>query len=602
MDEHAGLDPYELRRLRRVAELCPPQEAADEVFDKIVAMTSAYFHVPIALISIVEEHRQWFRAYVGLDRRETPRDLSFCAHTLTHNTLFEVLDATQDPRFDANELVSGSPYIRYYASAPLITAEGFNLGSLCIIDTCPRAPMSSAQKAMLLDFAELTMMRILSVRSRNFVDQPTGLFNRLRFEEDIRQSIASDKKCQVYSVDVIAPQSLNDVVKALGYSFVQDLILAIKARLQHLIPAGTLLYKISPTRFGFILGEHTCIDSVCQKIIDDFKTPVECQHIPILMQIGMGVLPIVDASQKDQDWLRLVVSAADLARDQNTGWSLYEPKLDAAQRRAFMILSSLNEALCSDHQLSLVYHPKIKLPDLACDSVEALIRWNHPTLGAIGPAEFIALAEKTALMQSITFWVLDALIQQARAWASEGLQIRIAMNVTVSDLQDTKFVDTIEDAITTGRLAPHMIELELTESILMSKPASVMHELERARTLGLHIAIDDFGTGYSNWAYLRKLPAQTVKLDQSLVRTLLTSPQDRRLVKTLIELAKGLNYRVVAEGVENHDILRLITEWGCSEAQGYLITHPLTASELAQWLGQGGFNPSHALAVRASPG
>jgi EAL domain-containing protein (putative c-di-GMP-specific phosphodiesterase class I)/GGDEF domain-containing protein len=442
---------------------------------------------------------------------------------------------------------------------------------------------------MLVNFAELAMMRISGVRSRNFVDQPTGLFNRLRFEEDIRITLLNGKKSLVYCVDVIAPQALNDVVKALGCSFAQDLILAIKARLQTLIPSGRLLYKVSPTRFGFILDEHDAIDSVCQKIIDDFKTPVECQHIPIPMQIGVGVLPVLEASQKDQDWLRLVVSAADAARDQNVGWACYEPQLDAAQQRAFMLLSALHDALTRGHQLSLVYQPKIQLPELTCESVEALIRWNHPTLGVVSPAEFIPLAEKTALMQSITFWVLDALIEQARAWAAQGLHLRIAMNVTVNDLQDSRLVDAIEAHIQARRLDPQMLELELTESILMSKPVSVLHELERARRLGLHIAIDDFGTGYSNWAYLRKLPAQTVKLDQSLVRTLETSAQDRRLVKTLIELAKGLNYHVVAEGVENNEILRLITEWGCSQAQGFLITRPLEDKALTTWLADGGF-------------
>lgn len=589
MDENASPQAYETKRLERVAEFCPPDQEGDEAFGKIVAMTAAYFDAPIALISIVEAQRQWFRAQVGLDTRETPRDQSFCAHTLTENGLFEVLDAAQDPRFKDSELVRGSPYIRYYASAPLRTADGFNLGSLCIIDTHPRPRMSAHDGAMLVNFAELAMLRISGVRSRNFVDQPTGLFNRLRFEEDIRIALLNGKKSLVYCVDVIAPQALNDVVKALGYSFAQDLILAIKARLQTLIPSGRLLYKVSPTRFGFILDEHDAIDSVCQKIIDDFKTPVECQHIPIPMQIGVGVLPVLEASQKDQDWLRLVVSAADAARDQNVGWARYEPQLDAAQQRAFMLLSALHDALTRGHQLSLVYQPKIQLPELTCESVEALIRWNHPTLGVVSPAEFIPLAEKTALMQSITFWVLDALIEQARAWAAQGVRLRIAMNVTVNDLQDSRLVDAIEAHIQARRLDPQMLELELTESILMSKPVSVLQELERARRLGLHIAIDDFGTGYSNWAYLRKLPAQTVKLDQSLVRTLETSAQDRRLVKTLIELAKGLNYHVVAEGVENNEILRLITEWGCSQAQGFLIARPLEDKALTTWLAHGGF-------------
>ena len=589
MDEHEWIDSYEIKRLRRVAQLCPPHEAQDEAFDKIVAMTSAYFDAPIALISIVEEHRQWFKAHVGLDRHETPRDQSFCAHTLTENGLFEVLDATQDPRFKDNDLVVSSPNIRYYASAPLITSDGFNLGSLCIIDTRPRPPMSERAASMLMDFAELTMLRISGVRSRNFVDQPTGLFNRLRFEEDIRQILSNDKTCHVYSVDVITPQFLNDVVKALGYNFANDLVLAIKARLQALLAPGCLLYKVSPTRFGFIVSEQTSIDTVCQTIIEGFKAPVECRNIPVPLQIGVGVLPIVDAAQKDQDWLRLVVSAADFARDQHSGWSLYEPKLDAAQRRAFMLLSSLPQALCSDNQFSLVYHPKVKLPGWSCESVEALLRWNHPILGAVSPAEFIPLAETTALMQSITFWVLEALVKQARAWADQGLALRIAMNVTVSDFKDSRLVDKIQQLINNQRLNPQAIELELTESMLISKPGSVVRELIRARNLGVKIAIDDFGTGYSNWAYLRQLPAQTVKLDQSLISTLQNSTQDRRLVKTLIELAKGLNYQVVAEGVENEAILSLITEWGCSEAQGFLITQPLDAHALMTWFREGGF-------------
>lgn len=585
MGEGAPIPPNEVERLKEVAKFCPPDSDYDDVFEKIVEMASAYFNAPIALISIVDKHRQWFKARVGLTETQTPREVSFCAYSTLDNSLLEVLDATLDARFKHNPLVTGPPHIRYYAGAPLITEDGFTLGSLCIIDTVSRPPMNERDSAMLNGFAELVMMRIQGMRSRNFIDQPTGLFNRLRLEEDIRQAVKLKTRCQVYAVDIISPKFLNDIVKALGYSFAGDLVLAIKSRLQTLLPARCLLYKISPTRFGFLLEEEQTTEHICASILTDFKKPVECHGIPILMQVGIGVLPIHGAGQ--QDWLRLLVSAADEARDRKLGWSLYEPQFDAAQQRAFMLLSSLPEAVSSDQQFSLVYQPKIKLPSGKCDSVEALLRWTHPLLGPISPAEFIPLAEKTALIPSVGLWVLNAIIRQTLVWKAQGVRLRIAMNITVSDLESSEFVDAMIHEIQTHGLDPASFELEFTESMLMTNPEEVIRQLERVRKFGVEVAVDDFGTGYSNWAYLKELPATTVKLDQSLISGLGTNQNDKQLVKTLIGLAKGLGYRVVAEGVENEEILDLLIQWGCSEAQGYLIAKPMSAADLEAWINQG---------------
>lgn len=585
MGEGAPIPPNEIERLKEVAKFCPTDSDSDDVFEKIVEMASAYYNAPIALISIVDKHRQWFRARVGITETQTPREVSFCAYSTLDNALLEVSDATLDARFKDNPLVTGPPHIRYYAGAPLITEDGFTLGSLCIIDTVPRPPMSVRDSAMLNGFAELVMMRIQGMRSRNFVDQPTGLFNRLRLEEDIRQALKLENSCHVYAVDIISPKFLNDIVKALGYSFAGDLVLAIKSRLQNLLPAQCLLYKISPTRFGFILEENQTTEHICESILKDFKKPVECHGIPILMQVGIGVLPLHHSGQ--QDWLRLLVSAADEARDRKLGWSLYEPQFDAAQQRAFMLLSSLPEAVSCDKQFSLVYQPKIKLPSGSCDSVEALLRWNHPLLGPISPAEFIPLAEKTALIPSVGLWVLNAIIRQAAAWKAQGVRLRIAMNITVSDLESSEFVDAMIDELHRHDLDPADFELEFTESMLMTNPEEVIRQLQRVRQIGIEVAVDDFGTGYSNWAYLKELPATTVKLDQSLISGLGSNQNDKQLVKTLIGLAKGLGYRVVAEGVENQEILDLLIQWGCSEAQGYLIAKPMTATDLETWISPG---------------
>lgn len=598
MDEDTQTQDYETERLQRVAQLCPRYEEQDAVLQKLVTMASQHFGVPIALISIIDEHQQWFKARVGIDEERTAREISFCAYSLFDRKPLEVPDSQNDQRFISNPMVTGTPYIRYYASVPLMTADGFSLGSLCIIDTVPREAMNERDFSMLVYFAELVMMHITSARSLIYIDQPTGLFNRLRLEEDIRQNAAMAAPFHVFAVDIVSPTFLNNVVKALGYSFVQDLILAIKARLQALLPDTWLLYKISPTRFGFLSKDSTPLEHLCTRILDDFHTPVECHGIPILMNAGIGVLAVSNAER--QDWIRLVVAAADDARDRNLGWSLYQPHIDAAQQRAFLLLSSLPDAMRANNQLSLVFQPKIKLPDGQCDSVEALLRWNHPLFGAISPLEFIPLAEKTALMQSISFWVLDAVLHQAVLWKQQGLMIRIAMNVTASDLENAQFIDKMVSDLHTLQLDPTAFELEFTESTLMTDADTVNHQLERAREYGVGVSVDDFGTGYSNWTYLRQLPINSVKLDQSLISSIKTNEMDARLVRTLIDLAKGLGYKVVAEGVETADALQLITEWGCSEAQGYLISKPMDADALALWFRNGGYPAITAPAENSS--
>ena len=580
-------------RLEHVRGIYLTDQNDDAFFQKIVLIAADHYRAPIALISIVDRDHQWFKARFGLHADQTARDLSFCAYSTIDNKPIEILDATLDPRFMDTELVKGAPFIRYYAGTPLTTEDGFTIGNLCIIDTVPRSPMKKRDAKMLAQLAELVMMRITSLRKKTFVDQPTGLFNRLRMEEDIRQTLTSKdakKTKSIYAVDVISPTFLNDIIFALGFSFAEDLILSVKIRIQKLIPHDCLLYRISPTRFGFFLTNNTPGELLCQHILEAFKIPVECNSIPIPMQLGLGVLPLEGIDKTSSELLRLVVSAADEAREHHLGWSMFQPKLDVAHKRAFMLLQSLPEAANSLSQLSLEYQPKINLSSGTCKSVEALIRWEHPLLGPISPAEFIPLVEKTALMPAISLWVLKAVVTQTKEWSSKNLHLRIAMNISVGDLENSEFVDKITHEVQTQNLDPKKLELEFTESMLMTKPDQVILQLSRVRELDIEVAIDDFGTGYSNWVYLRQLPATSVKLDQSLIKNLKDNEKDKRLVRALIELATGIGYTVVAEGVENEEVLELLVQWGCAEAQGYLIAKPMSANALEAWIEQSRFS------------
>lgn len=585
MSTGAPIPLNETQRLLRITELCVLENTTDDVFEEIVAMATEFFQTPIAMISIVDEQRQWFRTKIGLQIQETPREISFCAYAILSDEPLEIPDATLDERFADNPLVTGHPGIRYYAGAPLITEDGIALGSLCVIDTQPRPPMQPREASMLKRFASLVMKRIVDLRLSCFIDQPTGLYNRLRLEEDIHLALKVGKKAQLVAVDMITPEFLNDIVKALGYSFAQDLVVAMRNRLQAVLPSPCPLYKVSPTRFGFLLPDSDISNElVYSAIIKDFKSPVICHGIPVQMHVGLGIVPLHGNQQTDQDWMRLVVSAASDARTRNIGWALYEPHLDAAQQRAFKLLGSLTHAVYAHDQLRLVYQPRINLACGTCTSVEALLRWNHPMLGPISPAEFIPLAEKTALMRHLSLWVLQTAIEQTATWQREGLNIRVAINVTPDDLTGSDFTDRVIWLLKKHDISPSHFELEFTESAVMQNPTEVRSQLERLRELGMQIAIDDFGTGYSNWNYLRQLPATTVKLDQSLVRNLTVEEADQRLVKALIGLAKKLGYCVVAEGIETDAIRKLVRQWGCDEGQGYLISRPMEADTLLDWL------------------
>lgn len=576
----------ESERLIRIDELCLLESSSDPVFDRIVEMAATTFGVPIALVSILDEHHQFFRAKVGLPMRQTPRRDSFCAYAVFADAPFQVTDALSDHRFAENPLVTGEPHIRFYAGVPLTTSDGLGLGSVCIIDTKPRPPLDARQLLLLQHFAELAMQRILDLRHAAFIDQPTGLFNRIRLEQEIRSALRSATERTLVAVDVIAPQFLNDIVNVLGYTFSDDLIRAIKQRLQALMPEHCALYKISPTRFAFLLSQEQAEvgPSLYRRIIDDLATPVDSCGIPIQVQAGIGVVPIRCDETEDEDWLRLVISSADDARDRRIGWQWYDKKLDHAQQRAFMLLSSMSEALQSDDQLHLVFQPRIDLHTGRCLSAEALLRWTHPVLGPVGPGEFIPLAEKTALIGAITMKVLHDAVRQVAVWQAQGHTFKVSINVSASDLESDALINRLAGLIDQYGIKPSGLELEFTETALIQNPRGVREQLERISALGVDIAIDDFGSGYSNWTYLCELPATTVKIDRSFMRNLAAQEKSRRLVQALIELTSRLGYRVVAEGIEDSHTLDLLRGWGCHEGQGYHIARPMPPDKLAIWL------------------
>lgn len=593
MTRPAPIPFNEGQRLAVLRELCLIGTPPDPTFDRITALAVQIFKVPIALVSLIDERRQWFKSKVGLNVDETPRDVAFCAYAILQPEPLVVLDARKDDRFYDNPLVTGAPHIRFYAGAPLVTREGVSLGSLCIIDTEPRTRFSTEDRAMLAQLADLVAERIDALRRIGYVDELTMLPNRTRFVEDIEQWLAhpaqSPEGWVAVAVDVCGQEYFSQMIQALGYGYAEGYLVLARDRLRSALAPEQTVYRLGTTLFGFLCQESSddTLLPVFGTIATAFDRAIEHERIPHDVPSSTGAMRLT-TGRNAADVYRSLIAVTDAVRQQRRRWAFYEHSRDEEQKRAFRVLSALPAALTTTGELNLHYQPRVDLSTGACVGVEALLRWCHPQMGVISPAEFVPLVERTALIGRMTRWVLARGLEQAAQWQRLGRTFSVAINVSAVDLDQEDFVDTLCALLKRSEVDPHRIELEFTESALTKNPERLTEHLHRIRGLGLQLAIDDFGTGYSNLTYLKRIPATTLKIDQSFIRSVMTDERDRAIVPSMIRLGHDLGYRVVAEGIETKEVYDAVAEWSCDEGQGYWIARPMPAEQFEAWLDQRG--------------
>jgi len=285
------------------------------------------------------------------------------------------------------------------------------------------------------------------------------------------------------------------------------------------------------------------------------------------------------------DVVRALLTVIDVSREEGVCPRQFESVHAENQRNAFWLLSALPMAFTAADELSLHYQPKVRLRDGSCVGVEALIRWQHPVLGHISPAVFIALAEKTAQIRQITAWVVRHAVAQAAQWHARGLVVPIAINTSARDFESDELLRLLASQLKQHAVPPGLIEIEFTESAMASNPEVVRQRVQAIRELGVQVAIDDFGSGFSNLSYLKSIPADIMKIDRSFIRSLAEDEADQVIVPSIIHLAHQLGFSVVAEGVESERTARILHHLGCDFAQGYAIARPMPAEELEEWLG-----------------
>jgi EAL domain-containing protein (putative c-di-GMP-specific phosphodiesterase class I) len=287
-----------------------------------------------------------------------------------------------------------------------------------------------------------------------------------------------------------------------------------------------------------------------------------------------------------------------VAKRDNSGWELYDRAQDSHQPHRLSLISELRRAL-DERELVLHYQPKLELRSGRVSAVEALVRWQHPERGLVGPNEFIDVAQETSLIRPLTLYVIDEALRQCRAWTEEGHTLAVAVNVSTRNLIDLDFPDQVAALLSKWGVSPELLELEITESAIVADMFRMRGVLERLGAMGLRVAVDDFGTGYTSLGYLRRLPITELKIDRSFVSHMATCEEDAIIVRSTIDPGRNLGLGVVAEGVEDPEVLERLRALGCDVAQGYLMSRPIPADELIVRLAD--FTARSAGALRASP-
>jgi EAL domain-containing protein (putative c-di-GMP-specific phosphodiesterase class I) len=290
-----------------------------------------------------------------------------------------------------------------------------------------------------------------------------------------------------------------------------------------------------------------------------------------------------DHGEDSATLLRHADVAMYVAKRQNSRHALYLPSKDVHSPTRLALLTALDGAV-RNRQMHFHYQPQVNLRTNQVERIEVLARWTHPDHGIVPPDEFIPLAEQTGLIKPLTLAALNAALPQCLLWHERGMAIRVAINLSAVSLQDLRLPSTIKRLLKRHAMPPEWLEVEITEGAVMSEPELALRVLSRLHTMGVKIALDDFGTGYSSLAYLRRLPVDVIKIDQSFVRTMSTNADDATIVRATANLAHDLGLEVVAEGVENAATWNLLQEMGCDLVQGYYVSRPLPEEELTKWL------------------
>jgi diguanylate cyclase (GGDEF)-like protein len=569
----------------------------DQAFDDIAELASNVFNLPIALVSLVDENRQWFKARVGLDLTETNRDVSFCGHTINEDEAMVVEDATQDERFHDNPLVTQEGGIRFYAGAQLRDASGLPLGTLCLIDNQPRA-FTQAERDKLAKLAhqasrQLEMHRLLvelSYKSEH--DELTGKLNRRGLvAQTERIEFAHDQIQAMVYLDIKRFKTVND---ALGLAGGDEVLRQAAERLQTVIDEGLRhanrttahLARIDAGDFAVLVctrhDENWIHDTLMRCICRAFQEPFVAAQQSFFLGVRAGSaisLPGQRLNATD------ALADADIAKREANRRHTTIVQYDAAMRQQVASQKQIEDHLrkaIADDRITAAFEPILDLHNGKIFGFEVLARWTDPELGRVRPDQFIPIAERCGLIRDVFEAVATRALVARNELRTQQADIWMSVNLSKTQLNDDDIFEQLAQLTQRHGVDARHLHLEVTESLVASS-SGMIDQLHRLNKLGHPLMLDDFGSGTSSLSCLKSYPVQWIKVDRQLTDAADKSRSYAAIIQAVADLASNLGMRLVAEGVEEAHTIPLLQAMDVGAAQGWHWTKPLAPDEVADW-------------------
>jgi diguanylate cyclase (GGDEF)-like protein len=404
---------------------------------------------------------------------------------------------------------------------------------------------------------------------------------RQRLAEELEESARSGVQVAVLLIDLDRFKEINDT---LGHPSGDTLLRELATRLTQTVRGEDLVARLGGDEFGIVVRNDPEVDveRTIEQVGNALEEPVSLDGLTVAVGASIGVAFFPDDGRDVESLIRRADVAMYVAKKNRSRFELYDPSCEPRDVRRLSLVTELRKAI-AEEQLHLVYQPKADLRTGRAESVEALVRWQHPMQGLLAPAEFIPPAVQAGLMNALTMNVLDLALAQSAAWREVGVEVPIAVNLDMTNLLDLEFPTTVHGLLGKWGIPSQMLELEITEGTMMADPWRVTEVASILSRLGVTLAIDDFGTGYTSLGQLARLPVGEVKIDKSFVLEM-DVDKNVTIIQAIIELGHNLGLRVVAEGIETRQTAEQVKMLGCHLAQGFFICPPLSPADVLEHL------------------
>lgn len=406
-------------------------------------------------------------------------------------------------------------------------------------------------------------------------DELTSLANKRKMEDRVIADIKSGSPFALLCLNLDRFKSVND---SFGYTVGDMVLVEVSKRLREIIKSEGKVARKEGDKFLILLNtvDIDAIKQICNKILVELPKPFEIKDNRIYTSTSLGICMYPDDGDSFDELLKKAVHAMYSAKNERKNhYKFFDRGLEQEMNRKIEVERHLRVAI-DNNELSLVYQPRIKTDSEKIVGMEALLRWNNPVLGIVSPVDFIPVAEETGLIVPIGMWVLEKAILQTKKWHEIGFKdLKVSVNLSVVQLQEPNIGDIIIEIVNKADYPPELLELEITENNSLENKAQLFKQLNKLKNYGIQISIDDFGTGYSSLSYLREYPINRLKIDKSFVQDIEKSG-DSTIVRTIIAMAKSLDYHVTAEGVETEEQLQFLHEHSCDEIQGFYFSKPVS--------------------------